>query len=41
MNQRIQGKIEFYAQLLEKLHIISEEEKQQILKQTKKTQPSS
>lgn len=32
MNQRTQGKIEFYAKLLQKLQIISEKEKQEILK---------
>jgi DNA-directed RNA polymerase subunit H (RpoH/RPB5) len=34
MNQRTQGKIGFYANLLKKLHIISEKEKQEILKRT-------
>ncbi len=32
MNKRTNGKTEWYAHLLQKLHIISEQEKQQIIK---------
>lgn len=35
MSNRIQGKVELYAHLLEKLHIISEQEKQQLLQLNK------
>lgn len=31
MNKRTNGKTEWYAHLLQKLHIISEQEKQQIV----------